>query len=554
MDARGHDAVLRRVRALPRLTRLRFATGLTLLVGAALALRLWGIRSGLPWIYNVDEADHFVSRAVAMAHAGTLQPDYWGNPPAFTYLLLILFHLAYGGGAAIAHASGVWLVARVASATLGALSVGLLGLAGAKLFDRRAGLLAAALLAVAFLPVAYGKLALNDAPVLFGVCLSLWGSAGVLRDGRARDYLLAGLGLGLAASTKYTGGIVALPLAAAALADRRPAMAAAAALVAVAAFVATDPYALSDWSAFTNGIAHQSSQSSTGAGKLGLTGSGIVYYLWSATWGVGWAPSLAALGGATWLARADRPAFFLLVPALVAFLVFMGLEDRYFGRYLMAVIPMMCLLGAYAATALADALPRTREPALALLAAGLCAQGAIDSVHSGVVNSRADTRTQTLAWLDAHVPARTRMVIEPIAPAAWSRRWAGYPIFARTRRRADGRLALVRHSQVSLENYERTLSPALVSLYRRSRYCWVVTGSTEQGRALVTPAAVPAAIGYYRALAAQGTAVFTASPYPRGAAPINFNFDWSFDYYPSAYARPGPLVVVYRLHHCRPYA
>ena len=65
---------------------------------------------------------------------------------------------------------------------------------------------------------------------------------------------------------------------------------------------------------------------------------------------------------------------------------------------------------------------------------------------------------------------------------------------------------------------------------------------------------MPAAVAYYRALAAQGTAVVTASPYPRGAAPINFNFDWSFDYYPSAYARPGPLVVVYRLHHCRPYA
>ena len=539
---------------MPRLTRLRFATGLTLLVGAALLLRVWGIRSGLPWIYNVDEADHFVNRAVTMAHAGTLEPSYWGNPPAFTYLLLILFHIAYGGGAAIARASGVWLLARVASAVLGALSVGLLGLAGAKLLDRRAGLLAAALLAVAFLPVAYAKLALNDAPVLFGVCLSLWGSAGVLRGGRARHYLLAGVGLGLAASTKYTGGIVALPLAAAALADRRPAMAVAAALVAVAVFVATDPYALSDWSAFTNGIAHQSSQSSAGAGKLGLNGSGIVYYLWSATWGVGWAPSLAAIGSAACLARADRRAFFLLVPALVVFLVFMGLEDRYFGRYLMPVIPIICLLAAYAATALADALPRAREPALAVLSAGLCAQGAIDAVHSGIVNAHLDTRTLTLAWLHAHVPAHTRMVVEPIAPEAWSRRWAGYPVFARTHRQADGQLALVPHSQVSLEDYERTLSPALLSLYRRRGYCWIVTGSTEEGRALVDPTVVPAAVAYYRALAAQGTAVFTASPYPRGAAPISFNFDWSFDYYPSAYARPGPLVVVYRLHHCRPYA
>ena len=36
-----------------------------LLIGA-LALRLWGLRQGLPYAYNTDEADHFVPRAVAM--------------------------------------------------------------------------------------------------------------------------------------------------------------------------------------------------------------------------------------------------------------------------------------------------------------------------------------------------------------------------------------------------------------------------------------------------------------------------------------------------------
>ena len=37
-----------------------------------------------------------------------------------------------------------------------------------------------------------------------------------------------------------------------------------------------------------------------------------------------------------------------------AFLVFMGLEDRYFGRYLMPVIPMICLLAAYAGEAASE--------------------------------------------------------------------------------------------------------------------------------------------------------------------------------------------------------
>ena len=48
------------------------------------------------------------------------------------------------------------------------------------------------------------------------------------------------------------------------------------------------------------------------------------------------------------------------------------------------------------------------------------------------------------------------------------------------------------------------------------------------------------AIAYYRALAQQGEVVYRVSPYARGQRPVAFNFDWSFDYYPLAYAVPGP--------------
>jgi hypothetical protein len=37
------------------------------------------------------------------------------------------------------------------------------------------------------------------------------------------------------------------------------------------------------------------------------------------------------------------------------------------------------------------------------------------------------------------------------------------------------------------------------------------------------------------------------APYAAGAAPVAFNFDWSFDYYPGGFTRPGPTVSIYRL-------
>ena len=106
-------------------------------------------------------------------------------------------------------------------ALLGTASVWLLYLVGARLFDRAVGLLASAVMAVAFLPVFYGHLALNDVPTLAPLTLSLLGTAGVLRRGRMLDYLLAGVGLGLAAATKYTAGVMILPLLAAAAAQYR---------------------------------------------------------------------------------------------------------------------------------------------------------------------------------------------------------------------------------------------------------------------------------------------------------------------------------------------
>ncbi len=293
--------------------------GLALVLGGGLALRLWGVRQGLPYAYNADEADHFVPHAVAMFETGTLNPRYFANPPAFTYLLHLLFAIYYGGAHGAEHAfavdpASVYTLARVAAASLGTVALWLLYLAGARLFNRAVGLLAAAIEAVAFLPVFYAHLALNDAPTLAPATLSLLGSAGVLRKGRPRDYVLAGVGLGLAAATKYTAGIMLVPLLAAVVlrgldTGKRRALVglALAGACALAAFLIANPYALLDYSSFHSELVHQSTLSAEAQGKLGAPkDGGLIYYLWSFTWGLGWAPALAALAGAVIVWRHER--------------------------------------------------------------------------------------------------------------------------------------------------------------------------------------------------------------------------------------------------------
>jgi hypothetical protein len=547
-----------------------------------LGLRLWGVRQGLPYAYNADEADHFVPHAIEMFAKGTLNPEYFANPPGFTYVLHWLFALWYGGAggaqrAFALHPEGVYTLARVASAVLGTIALWLLYLTGARLWNRAVGLLAAAVEAVAFLPVFYAHLALNDAPTLAPATLSLLGTAGVLRKGRARDHLLAGVGLGLACATKYTAGIVLVPLLVAVLARHLDGGARAlpralvglvlAGLGALLAFFLANPYALLDYSAFHGELVHQSTLSAESQGKLGAPKEGgLVYYLWSFTWGLGWGPSLAALGGAVAVWRSERRLGWLLVPAALIFIVFMGLQGRYFGRWLMPIFPVVCLLAAFFVVQVIDWCGRTqggREPRgalAALLVVALLIQGFVYSVHSGIVLSRADTRNLTRQWMLAHIPAGAKIVAEPVEPEEWARevtpgrstahsplRWQLYPALFR-RITTSGAIApdYIR-PDVGLENYETTLHPALIGFYEREGYCWVIAGSTESGRAFADRKAVPGAIAYYRKLARDGEVVYRASPYEHGQAAVAFNFDWSFDYYPLAYERPGPQMTIYRL-------
>jgi len=543
----------------------------------ALGLRLWGLQHGLPYAYNADENAHFVPGAIGL-FGHSWNPHYFVNPPALTYLLHGVFAVWFGGRDGVAQAyatdpTAVFSVARATAAVTGALAIPLIYLAGARASGRPVGLIAAAILAVAFLPVFYGHLALNDAPTLAPIALSLWGTAGVLRRGRTVDFVLAGAGLGLACATKYTGGVVLLPLlAAAVLGPHRAGGATAvvrggaiAALAAIAAFLAANPYAVLDFPAFREGLTHQADAAGDALGKLGLTeDSGIAYYLWTFTWGLGWVPIVGAVAGLAVLAVRDRRLLLVLGPAPVAYLVFMGTQERFFGRWLMPIFPLCALLAAIAAWALVAWVAR-RRPVLAPLAGAtvvvaLLGQGLVASAHVGRVLSQEDTRNATRAWMVRNVPPRTKIVVEPgVFPDAWAndvgrlvagspdgRRWRKFPT-SRSQIADDGSLLPPPGRIVNVEDYERTLVPSLVDRYEREGWCYVVSGSTQRGRAEAEPGVVPRALQYYRELERRSDVVFRATPYRGGADPVAFNFDWSFDFYPLAYVRPGPLVEVHRL-------
>ncbi len=531
----------------------------------ASALRVWGIRHGLPFVYNPDEFSHFVPKAIDF-FGGDYNPHDFRNPPAFAYVLHAVFAVWFGGGDGAvaawgAEESDVYVVGRLTAAALGTVSVWLVYLTGARLFDRWVGLLAAGLLAVAFLPVSFAHQALNDAPALAPLALGLFGAAGVARRGRLQDYALAGTGIGLAAATKYTSGIVAIAVVGAVAAhasaspERRRVLGgfALAGAAALGTFVLANPYAVLDFDTFRAQLEYMSSANRVE--KLGLEDeNGLRYYLWTFTWGLGWAPSVAALAGSVLLLIQDRRAALVLVSGPIAFLVFMGAFTPY-GRYLLPTFPFVCLLAAYAGVRAARTAGRTLPrlvPAFALLAvAALAVEGLVHSVHLDRVLTRADTRELTRAWMREHIPSGAAVALEPVMPTQHFHDPGALPVDRQwslvwPRRVARGESPL-RARRVRSETYVRYLKPELVDAYAREGVCWVVSGSSESGRAFAEPNRVPAAIAYYEALARRARVVYRASPYDPGAGPVPYNFDWATGYFPLAYGRPGPEMVIYRL-------
>jgi hypothetical protein len=255
----------------------------------------------------------------------------------------------------------------------------------------------------------------------------------------------------------------------------------------------------------------------------------------------------------------------VLLPAPIAFIIFMGDQQRFFGRWLLPVFPIAALLAAYAAVELVRAVARFRPPlkrlAAAVVAVALLVPSLVSVIHDDQVLSRPDTRNLARAWMVRHVSAGSRVVLEPFVPDNWAldvgsslpvtptgERWWRYPTWLSNIDNNGRPLPNGRVRYVVVDQYERTLRPELLDGYVQQGYCWLMTGSLQAGRAFAQARLVPGAIAYYAALRKRATLAYEVSPFAPGTRPAPFSFDFSIDYYPGAYRLPGPRISVFRLH------
>ncbi|MEA2368463.1 MAG: hypothetical protein QOH38_1181, partial [Thermoleophilaceae bacterium] len=293
-----------------------------------------------------------------------------------------------------------------------------------------------------------------------------------------------------------------------------------------------------------------------GTAKLGQSQEGgFVYYLKSFTWGFGWAAIVAAVMGAAIELRRSRPRGLMLISFPVAQFVYMGAQSRYFGRWMLPMYPVLALLAGVAIVWLARRVPAralVQGLVAVLLVAAVLVQPIAADLRTSDVLGREDTRQVMRDYLVARYPQGLRVVVEPAVPDTF------YDIpgnFNRKKQFIRGFIRDIRRQssadapEGTNSTYANTLRPALIDDYRKTGFCLVATMSVIRGRA--ENAALPNALAYYRRLRAESTQILHASPYKKGRKPVPLHYDFSYDYYPTAFQRPGPEVRLYRLHGCR---
>lgn len=424
------------------------ALWLALILAAAAAARVVALGSGLPDYPQADEPT--LVGLAARIGAGDPNPHFFKYGTAWPYTLTAAFGGLYAIGRALGRYGSLsdfeaayftdptafFLAGRALSAALGVATVALVGALGRRLGSPLTGLLAATALALAPLHVTYCRFLVTDAPLTFAVALSLWLMVRHADGARPATIALPALAAGLAASVKYPGAVLALPLlvtawwgTSGAPLRARLARTAGAAVALAAGFLAGTPWALLDRAAFLRDVVSELQHARQGhypqvADRRGLA----VYLLDVLPGGLGAATTVLAAAGLVILVadavRRRRPqalAPVVLVAPLFALIAGSAIP---FDRYALPLFPALCVAAAVAAVRIAGG----RPVVLAALAVAVLAPSALASVAAAVDLGKPDTRDVAARWIADHVAPRTALATElygprpPASPADLRRR------------------------------------------------------------------------------------------------------------------------------------
>lgn len=427
----------------------RFNWLLAAILALGLGLRLWGINYGLPYTYAPDEPTYF-NLALQIVKTGDLNPHWWYYPSLMFYVHALAISLyALVRGIAVADlpppeviTMGVGKLALPSEFLLGRgvtvlFSVGTIVLAyliGRRIHPNQWVAPVAALFAAVSPTVLDSSQRIGpDVLALFFALVSFYFTSRITDEPDLRNYLLAGIGAGLATATKYNVALIVAPLLVAHLVRygwrgwqflRRKEIYLAV-LAAVLAFIVATPFAVLDLQNFWWGVRFQAFSYST-EGHAGQEGDALRWYL-GYLWGAeGWIFVVAGIAAAILIFAARRASmrrYLILVTYPLVYFIVVSLMLVRNPRTILQIIPFIDLLAALGLVIACEWLVRVRwvDRRVAvglgvLVGVGLALAPVQSSIAADRLATRTDDRETARLWIDQNLPPHSRVAVEAYAP------------------------------------------------------------------------------------------------------------------------------------------
>ena len=377
----------------------------------AAGLRLWGLIFGPP----LPHPDELLMVIFPLNFfSGDLNPHHFHYPTLHYYLLGLVYGLCFlsqkifGAGWSASefvayhyfwNPESLLVWARLVSVVFAVGTVWWTACLAKRLYGAGPGLVAGLLMALGVVHVRQTLLAGVDSALAFWCVGVVWATVRLLDHEKPRDYVMAGVLLGLAAGTKYPAAVLGLVILAVhllgrrSLFDRRLWLAA---LASICTFVMASPYVLLDSQTFQGDFLYEMEHAQKGRDGAGGFAYQVVFTL---RHNLGWPALLLMVSGVVMAIRQRLRAAEIVSISFLIYYIAISWGNLAFTRYALPLLPFQAVLVAGGIRIL----PRLRwQMALAM---ALAVEPLYGSIRVDQILAATDTRAIAKNWIESNVPA-----------------------------------------------------------------------------------------------------------------------------------------------------
>jgi hypothetical protein len=408
--------------------RLRPHLPLVAILAVAVYVRLCGLHFGLPHPLVRPDESTIGSIATGFYH-GDLNPHFFAYPALFmlsvAFVLFIWLRIGWFLGYfrdreamdSLLTTTTSYETARLLSAAAGTATVWVVYRIACRLFDRASAIAASVFLALAFLHVRDSHFGVTDVAATFVATVAFLFIVRLAEQGGWRDLVASAVFAGLATSTKYNVALIAVPALAAVAWTRRRRLPAATRLLRVivfgaimaTAFLVASPYSVLEWSRFVDALRSESQHLAAGHGII-LGRGWFVHLTTTFRYALGIPVLVAGVAGLVRIGCKDLRTGVLVAAFPVSYFLLLGSGHTVFARYMLPVVPFLCLsAGYFVAEVGRTAAARFEHPhwapaiTTALIALAV-APSAWSVARFDALISRTDNRLVAASWIMRQFP------------------------------------------------------------------------------------------------------------------------------------------------------